>query len=346
MAFPALSPELVHATLLHFFRSQQETPPIDPAIMSKLTQPTSDLSSDPAQEMFDQHLNAMENEIHLLREKFQSNGDDADDEGDSGESLCRRSHAAGFRLVIPAKFLTEDEKMVHKDIARRIRQVMKSLTERGETDVYDEEDGLPADKHSFVSDYDEPPRFPLNEKFIVRTVELVSAEYDERDPETGHFISEMIKFTKKDLHHFATTTFKNKKRMHMIQKDISRKKKADRARRMNRRHGRQRHTKETRQKYAIAYKEKYGVKLPEEIFQMDYMMELVSELDSTAISDAPNANNKDKDEDNEETKAMKILSRRHMRVKTERTIRYLQLASHAVLLQKEKELKVKLCVRE
>ncbi|OCB84874.1 hypothetical protein A7U60_g8096 [Sanghuangporus baumii] len=177
----------------------------------------------------------------MLHALLQSNGDNADDEGDGSESLHRRSRATEFRLVILAKFLTRDEKIVCKDIVRRIRQVMKSLTERGETDAYNEEDGLLADEHSFIPDYDKPPRFSLNEKLIVRTVELISIEYDERDPKMGHFILEMIKFTKKDLRHFTTMIFKNKKYTYMIQKDIAKKKKADRAKRANRRHGHQHH---------------------------------------------------------------------------------------------------------
>ncbi|OCB86300.1 hypothetical protein A7U60_g6612 [Sanghuangporus baumii] len=342
MSLQGLSPEIINAILSQYVLSLQGSPPIDPTLSSEPSLPSSDPPSEPipeSQEQINQRLTALENEIRLLKEKRTNDGEDADDEGDGG--VNDRAQFRGCFLGVPARYLSEEQKMVRKDLTRRVRQVMKGLTKLG--DAEDEnynpaEDNIPSGETGFMPDYDKPPKYSANEDLIVRTVDLVTLEHTMQN---GHYMFEDVLFTKKDVRQFATSTFENKKRAYQTEKDNEKKRKVVRAQKKNRRHVRQRHTKKTRKIYASTYKDTYSVQLPDEIFQSDCMTELVSELDSSDIPDEPGGSDENEDEDDEEMRAMKKESARRMLVKTEKTIYHTRLALHALLTEKERRQKVK-----
>ncbi|KAL5513459.1 hypothetical protein ACEPAH_3858 [Sanghuangporus vaninii] len=343
-----LSPEIIEGLVRRFLLSQNgassplpasSDPSFDPAIViapSEISNASDSLGEQPD---VLEVVSAMRNEIVYLNERLTSS--DADDEGD-GRIRRNSSRRRGCLLGGTLKHLSEEEQMVRKEITRRVRPVMTALTNSGEDPQHiEDDDTIPENEKGFVPDYDRPPKFNANEELISRTVELVCRHYDQ-DPQTSRFASDGVEFTKKDCYQFATTAFENKKRAYQIQKNAERKKKADRAKRNNRRHGRRRQTKDHRQKYATKYKEKYGVELPDETFQSDFMIDLISELDSSDIATSDSTDSADDADSDVDARTTRKLAERTRRVKAARETRFSLLAAQASLTQKERRQKIKL----
>ncbi|KAL5512435.1 hypothetical protein ACEPAG_3427 [Sanghuangporus baumii] len=319
------SPELIAAIARTVFQQLHNAEPVqeshlDPDVTSpldgssELELPSSEpprLSSD------DERLSAMEDSIRILLERTSHLSADADDEGDGGI----RRRAVGYILGERYKDLSSDQKAARNELSRQIRQIMKALTKRSGVPIDDDDNG------------------DANDNLIKRTVEILLGGYEslQLDDSTGHYTCEGVSFNKKDCYFLAATFFENKKRAYQIRKSDEKKKKYERAKRNNRRHLRQCQTKEQRMARARAYKEKYHVELPDEIFQSDFMTELVSDLDSSEISSPSSAESAD---EGDEILPKSVTRAKH--VKARRDDYLACLAAQASLTSTERRRKVKL----
>ncbi|KAL5476403.1 hypothetical protein ACEPAI_3408 [Sanghuangporus weigelae] len=99
----------------------------------------------------------------------------ADDEGDGGPQ-ARRNQKKDFLLGGKCKFLSAEQKKARQELAMRIKQVMKTLTNRGQ-DPESSEDAAQASLPDLLDHHQQRPKFAEDAELINGTVELVLIDH-------------------------------------------------------------------------------------------------------------------------------------------------------------------------